>query len=198
MIRSFRSGIWASVSATYFTGGRTTIDGARANDLQQNWRLGGTLSFPVDRHNSVKLYASSGVSDRTGNDFDLLGHRLAASLGRRALTPPERTTMFKLFQSIFGSALRQGAAATRLPSSRPGRRARASTRRTRASAPPPGYRRKLEPAVVHAIDHVKTLALGLPAPGGGEPRHLRQRRAARGVLRLPGPACRRCSAPTGR
>ena len=61
------------MSATYFTGGRTTIDGVRANDLQQNWRLGGTLSFPVDRHNSVKLYASSGVSDRTGNDFDLLG-----------------------------------------------------------------------------------------------------------------------------
>jgi hypothetical protein len=27
----------------------------------------------VDRHNSVKLYASSGVSDRTGNDFDLVG-----------------------------------------------------------------------------------------------------------------------------
>ena len=45
----------------------------RANDLQQNWRLGGTLSFPVDRWNSVKLYASSGVSDRTGNDFDLVG-----------------------------------------------------------------------------------------------------------------------------
>ena len=73
LIRSFASGIWGSVSATYFMGGRTTIDGERANDLQQNWRLGGTLSFPVDRHNSVKLYASSGVSDRTGNDFDLLG-----------------------------------------------------------------------------------------------------------------------------
>jgi len=73
VIRSFRSGIWASLSATYFTGGRTTIDGARANDLQQNWRLGGTLAFPVDRYNSVKLHASSGVSDRTGNDFDLFG-----------------------------------------------------------------------------------------------------------------------------
>jgi len=73
VIRSFRSGIWASISATYFTGGRTTIDGARANDLQQNWRLGGTLALPVDRYHSVKLYASTGVSDRTGNDFDGLG-----------------------------------------------------------------------------------------------------------------------------
>jgi hypothetical protein len=73
VIRSYSSGIWASLSGTYFTGGRTTIDGVRANDLQQNWRLGGTVAFPVDRHNSVKLYASSGVSDRTGNDFDLVG-----------------------------------------------------------------------------------------------------------------------------
>jgi hypothetical protein len=73
LIRSYASGIWASLGATYFAGGRTTIDGARANDLQQNWRLGGTLSLPVDRHNSVKLYASSGISDRTGNNFDLLG-----------------------------------------------------------------------------------------------------------------------------
>ncbi len=73
VIRSYSTGIWASLSGTYFAGGRTTIDGVRANDLQQNWRLGGTLSFPVDRWNSVKLYASSGVSDRTGNDFDLVG-----------------------------------------------------------------------------------------------------------------------------
>jgi len=78
------SGIWGSLDATYFTGGRTTLNGERGNDLQQNWRLGGTLAFPVDRHNSIKLYASSGVSARTGNDFDLVGiawqHRWGAGL----------------------------------------------------------------------------------------------------------------------
>jgi len=73
VIYSFRSGIWGSVDATYFAGGRTTIDGVQNADLQQNWRLGGTLAFPVDRHHSIKLYASSGVSSRTGNDFDLVG-----------------------------------------------------------------------------------------------------------------------------
>jgi hypothetical protein len=73
VIHSRPSGIWGSLDATYFAGGRTTIDGVRSNDLQQNWRVGGTLSFPVDRHNSIKLYASTGVSDRTGNDFDALG-----------------------------------------------------------------------------------------------------------------------------
>lgn len=72
-IYSFRSGIWASLDATYFTGGRTTISGERSDDLQRNWRVGGTLAFPVDVRNSVKLYASSGVSARTGNNYDLLG-----------------------------------------------------------------------------------------------------------------------------
>jgi hypothetical protein len=72
-IYSFSSGIWASVDATYFAGGRSTLNGALQNDLQQNWRVGGTLAFPVDVRNSIKLYASSGVSSRTGNSFDLIG-----------------------------------------------------------------------------------------------------------------------------
>lgn len=72
-IYNFRSGIWGSLDATYFTGGRTTIDGTRNGDLQQNWRAGGTLAIPVDRNHSIKLYASSGVSARTGNNYDLLG-----------------------------------------------------------------------------------------------------------------------------
>lgn len=73
VIYSFRSGVWASLDATYFGGGRTTIDGTLSSDLQQNWRVGSTLALPVDRHNSVKLYASSGVSARTGNNYDLIG-----------------------------------------------------------------------------------------------------------------------------
>ena len=73
VVRSFANGMWASLDTTYFGGGRTTIDGDRADDLQQNWRVGATLAIPVDRLNSVKLYASSGVQDRTGNDYDLVG-----------------------------------------------------------------------------------------------------------------------------
>jgi outer membrane putative beta-barrel porin/alpha-amylase len=72
-IYSFGSGIWGSIDGTYFTGGRTTLNGRLNSDLQQNWRVGGTLAFPVNIHNSVKLYASSGVSARTGNNYDLLG-----------------------------------------------------------------------------------------------------------------------------
>ena len=72
-IYSTHSGLWASLDATYFTGGRTTLNGVPNDDLQQNWRLGGTLAVPVDRLNSIKLYASSGVSARTGNNYDLIG-----------------------------------------------------------------------------------------------------------------------------
>ena len=72
VVHSFRSGIWAAFDVTYFAGGRSSIDGAAKNDLQQNWRFGATLAIPVDRRNSIKLAASSGVSARTGNNFDLL------------------------------------------------------------------------------------------------------------------------------
>ncbi len=73
LIYGFRSGIWGSVDATYFAGGRSTINGVLNSDLQQNWRIGATLAFPVDRANSIKFYASSGVSARTDNNYDLIG-----------------------------------------------------------------------------------------------------------------------------
>jgi hypothetical protein len=73
VLYNFRSGVWVGVDGTYYTGGRTTVDGVRSDDLQQNSRLGATLALPVDRHNSVKLYASSGVSTRTGGDFTVFG-----------------------------------------------------------------------------------------------------------------------------
>ena len=73
VIRSFGSGVWGSLDATYYNGGRSTINGQLNSDLQQNWRIGGTLAFPLSVHDSIKLYASSGVSARTGNNYDLLG-----------------------------------------------------------------------------------------------------------------------------
>jgi Putative MetA-pathway of phenol degradation len=72
-IYNLRSGIWVSVDATYFTGGKTAVNDIPDNNRQDNWRLGGTLSYPVSVRNSVKFYLSSGVSARTGNSFDLVG-----------------------------------------------------------------------------------------------------------------------------
>jgi hypothetical protein len=73
VIYGFANGVWLSVDATWYGGGRTTVNGVLNNDLQQNWRFGSTLAFPIDRDFSIKLYASTGVSDRTGNSYDLLG-----------------------------------------------------------------------------------------------------------------------------
>lgn len=73
VIYSFRSSVWASFDASYFSGGRTTVGGVEGDNLQQNWRTGGTLSFPVNSRHSLKLFVSSGVSARTGNNYDLFG-----------------------------------------------------------------------------------------------------------------------------
>ncbi len=83
-IYNFPSGIWGSLDVTYFAGGRTTVNGSLDSNLQQNWRVGGTLAFPIDRRNSIKLHGSSGAASRTGNDFDLVSigwqHRWGAGL----------------------------------------------------------------------------------------------------------------------
>jgi len=73
LIYAFHSGVWASLDGTYFTGGRTTLNDSLNADLQQNWRAGATLPVPLDQAMSVKFYASSGLSARTGNSFDLIG-----------------------------------------------------------------------------------------------------------------------------
>ncbi|NJN46786.1 MAG: transporter [Candidatus Competibacteraceae bacterium] len=73
LIYGFRNGIWVALNGTYFTGGRTTVDGVENDDRQKNSRAGITVALPINRHNSVKLYASTGVSTRTGSDFDIIG-----------------------------------------------------------------------------------------------------------------------------
>lgn len=70
---NFPNKAWAAISTTYYTGGRTTIDSVKSDDLQQNWRTGFTLALPINRKHSLKIYGSSGVSTRTGTNFDTLG-----------------------------------------------------------------------------------------------------------------------------
>jgi outer membrane putative beta-barrel porin/alpha-amylase len=72
-IRSFDSGAWLALFATFYSGGRTTVDGVRGRDFKNNSRVGLTLSLPINRNNSLRIYANTGVSTRTGSDFDALG-----------------------------------------------------------------------------------------------------------------------------
>lgn len=73
---SFGGGIWAALDATYDFGGRTTVNGVQNDNAMENSRFGATLALPVNRNYSVKLYASSGVSTRTGSDYKLAGAAL--------------------------------------------------------------------------------------------------------------------------
>jgi hypothetical protein len=73
LIYSFGSGIWGALDANYYTGGRTATDQIVADNLQQNWRVGATLAFPLSRHNSIKIYGSTGVYSRTGSNYDIVG-----------------------------------------------------------------------------------------------------------------------------
>ena len=66
-------GVWAALSGTYDYGGRTTIDGVASDQVDSNSRAGFTLAFPVNRNNSIKLFASAGVQTVTGGDFKLVG-----------------------------------------------------------------------------------------------------------------------------
>jgi len=73
VIYGFKSGIWAALDGTYFTGNRTTVNGVRSDNLQQNTRGGVTVALPVNRYNSVKLVASTGTSTRTGSTYNSYG-----------------------------------------------------------------------------------------------------------------------------
>jgi Putative MetA-pathway of phenol degradation len=65
----FDPGLWGALDATYYAGGRTSVDGTLNNDLQQNSRWGVTLGKSLDQLHSVKFYFSSGVIARTGSNF---------------------------------------------------------------------------------------------------------------------------------
>ena len=73
IIYGFRNGIWMALNGAYFTGGRATVEGVEGDNLQKNSRGSITVALPVDRNNSVKLYATTGISTRIGTDSDTIG-----------------------------------------------------------------------------------------------------------------------------
>ena len=73
VIRSFDKGFWAGLDATYYTGGRSTVDGVENDDEQSSSRAGLTVAIAVNPRNTVKLYASTGTTARVGGDFDSAG-----------------------------------------------------------------------------------------------------------------------------
>jgi hypothetical protein len=71
--RQFGRGTWAALSATYYSGGRTSLNGVARDDQQSGTRFGATFALPLGGGHSLKLFASTGLYTRTGQDFDTFG-----------------------------------------------------------------------------------------------------------------------------
>ena len=73
ILYTFQSGAWVSLDGIYFTGGGTVVNDVKSDNEQRIARAGLSFALPLDRHNSVKLYASTGVATRTGSEFSGFG-----------------------------------------------------------------------------------------------------------------------------
>jgi hypothetical protein len=65
------TGFWASLDANYYTGGETRIGAEFRDDLQRNARAGFTLVFPIQGRQAIRAGISTGISTRSGGDFDM-------------------------------------------------------------------------------------------------------------------------------
>jgi hypothetical protein len=72
LIYEFSPAFWAAFDSTYYAGGRTTIDGEQGPE-PENVRLGMTAALSLSRHQSIKLYSSTGLYNRTDNNFWAIG-----------------------------------------------------------------------------------------------------------------------------
>ena len=71
LIYMFRPGVWASASGGYNYGGRSTVDGMKKDDRNQNLAWALSFGFPVSRHLGVKLaYVGTRTQESTGIDSD--------------------------------------------------------------------------------------------------------------------------------
>jgi hypothetical protein len=62
--------LWASIDGNYWYGGNTTVNGVfKVGTLQSNSRIGGTVSIPFTKHQSVKFSYSDGELARIGGTF---------------------------------------------------------------------------------------------------------------------------------
>ena len=70
VVYGFDRGKWIALHGNYYTGGRTAVDGVEGDDLLQNSLLRVTAAWPLNRRDSLKFFVGTGVSTRTGTDFD--------------------------------------------------------------------------------------------------------------------------------
>jgi hypothetical protein len=63
--------LWASLDGNFWVGGRISLNGVEnLHTLQRNSRIGGTVSIPVNRHQSLKFSYNRGAYIRYGGNYD--------------------------------------------------------------------------------------------------------------------------------
>ena len=68
-----RPRLWVSLDGNFWYGGRTSLNGVEnPATLQKNSRIGVTASFPITRHQSVKVGYAQGAYIRFGGDYRIV------------------------------------------------------------------------------------------------------------------------------
>jgi hypothetical protein len=70
VIYTLRPRMWVAWNATFYTGGRTKVNGTLNADLQRNSRIGATFSYPVTQAHSLKVVWAKGLTARIGGDLN--------------------------------------------------------------------------------------------------------------------------------
>ena len=69
LVKVTRSGLWVSLDANYYRGGRTSVGENTNNDLLRNSRMGATLFYPWKRKHGLRASYSKGLVTSSGGDF---------------------------------------------------------------------------------------------------------------------------------
>ena len=63
---------WAAFDATFYSGGRTTVNETAQAERQNNTRIGGTIALPIANRQSLRVAVSTGARVRLGSNFTTL------------------------------------------------------------------------------------------------------------------------------
>jgi hypothetical protein len=78
LIYTFRPGFWASASAGYGYGGKSTLNGVEKNDRRENLAWAFSFGFPITRQLGVKVsYLATRTQELIGQDTDSIGAALS-------------------------------------------------------------------------------------------------------------------------
>ena len=71
LIKRIRPGLWASLDANFYVGGRTSVGESEQANLQRNSRVGATVVLPFKGRHALRSSISTGAVTESGGDFEI-------------------------------------------------------------------------------------------------------------------------------